>query len=79
MGNINLSAKDVCKQLFEGNSNSIFEISKVFDQDLLNKEIKWTGILDDVSTFNYDFIFKNKTGVKALIKNLKDLKKMYEI
>lgn len=67
MENKILSAAEVCKQLFESTSTSTFDITKIFNREFLNKAIKWSGTIDEVTEFNYDFVFKNAKGVKVTV------------
>lgn len=60
-----ITADEVCHQMFEGDSTSTYDITKLFEKEFQGKEIEWTGELDSIVEFNYDFIFRNAKGVKV--------------
>jgi len=66
MENSKLTEEFVSKLLFEGDSNSTFEITKKFEEKLQGYKIEWTGVIDNITEFTYDSVFKNSKGVKVI-------------
>ena len=62
-----LTAETVSKELFDAGLTSTFDITGMFEKTFKDKKIKWTGIVENAAKFNYDYIFKNKKGVKLTV------------
>ena len=59
-----LSAAELCRELFEGNSTS-YQANHTFEQKYAGTPIAWSGKLKRAESYTYDFIFGNDPGCRA--------------
>lgn len=58
--------REFCESVFSPGALS-FQASKAFDQSYKGQQATWTGTLQAIEPYNYDFVFGSGKGVKATL------------